>query len=106
MAYLAFMYGADRFNAWLTGASAYCCQPLRAFASNPVWTSDPIHAPYAKASESLRPNGYAGPLGAASAGVMAEYVVVDMFAEAVTGAREPEDAIKNAVRRANRYYKI
>jgi multiple sugar transport system substrate-binding protein len=106
MAYLAFMYGADRFNAWLTGASAYCCQPLRAFASNPVWTSDPIHAPFAKASESLRPNGYAGPLGAASAGVMADYVLVDLFAEAVTGARETDDVIKNGVRRVNRYYKI
>jgi multiple sugar transport system substrate-binding protein len=105
-AYLAFMFGEDRFNAWLTGASAYCCQPLKAFESNPVWTSDPIHAPYAKASASLRPNGYAGPLGYASAGVMADYVLVDMFAEAVTGQRTPEDAIANAERRANRYYRI
>ncbi|WP_152047482.1 ABC transporter substrate-binding protein [Aureimonas psammosilenae] len=105
-AYLAFMYQADNMNAWIEGASAYCCQPLRAFESNPVWTSNPIHAAYAKASASLRPNGYAGPLGAASAGTMADYVLVDMFAEAVTGQSAPEDAIRNAERRANRYYRV
>jgi multiple sugar transport system substrate-binding protein len=104
-AYLNFMYQADQMNAWLEGASAYCCQPLKAFAANPVWTSNPIHAPYAKASESLRPNGYAGPLGPASAGVMADYVVVDMFAEAVTGQRSTDEAIANAARRIARYYR-
>ncbi|WP_211907372.1 ABC transporter substrate-binding protein [Pikeienuella piscinae] len=104
MAYLQFMYEADRMNAWIEGASAYCCQALKGFADNPVWTSNPIHAPYAKASESLRPNGYAGPLGYASAGVMADYVLVDMFASAVTGQASTDDAIANAARRANRYY--
>jgi multiple sugar transport system substrate-binding protein len=103
-AYLQFMYQPDRMNAWIAGASAYCCQALKDFASNPVWTSNPIHAPYAKASESLRTNGYAGPLGYASAGVMADYVLVDMFAEAVTGQSSADDAIANAAKRANRYY--
>lgn len=104
-AYLNFMYQAERMNAWLEGASAYCCQPLKAFADNPVWTSNPVHAPYANASASLRPNGYAGPLGPASAGVMADYVLVDMFAEAVTGQRTAEEAIANAERRIARYYR-
>jgi multiple sugar transport system substrate-binding protein len=105
-AYIQFMYQADNMNAWIQGASAYCCQPLKAFASNPVWTADPFHAPYARASETLRPNGYAGPLGAASAGTMADYVLVDMFAEAVTGQSTAEEAITNAERRANRYYRV
>ncbi|MDX0514847.1 extracellular solute-binding protein [Sinorhizobium medicae] len=105
-AYLKFMMEADQMNAWIEGSSAYCCQPLKAFADNPVWTSDPIHAPYARASETLRPNGYAGPLGYASAGVMADYVLVDMFASAVTGQATPEDAIVEAERRANRYYRV
>lgn len=95
-AYLKFMMEADQMNAWIEGSSAYCCQPLKAFADNPVWTSDPIHAPYARASETLRPNGYAGPLGYASAGVMADYVLVDMFASAVTGQATPEDEIGRA----------
>ncbi|CAH1663625.1 Carbohydrate ABC transporter substrate-binding protein (CUT1 family) [Hyphomicrobiales bacterium] len=106
LAYLQFMYDKPQFDAWITGASAYCCQPLKAFASNPVWTSTPIHAPYALASETLRPNGYAGPLGYASAACMADYIVVDMVAEAATGQRTPEEAAKRAETRANRYYKV
>ena len=76
------------------------------FANNPIWTSDPVHKPYAKASETLRPNGYAGPLGYASAAVMADYIVVDMVAEAATGQRTPEEAAKRAEQRANRYYRV
>lgn len=104
-AYLQHMYQPDNMNAWITGASAYCCQALKGFADNPVWTSNPVHEAYARASESLRPNGFAGPLGAASAGVMADYVLVDMFAEAVTGQRSPDEAIANAARRIERYYR-
>lgn len=105
-AYLKFMYEAEQMNAWLEGASAYCCQPLKAFDKNPIWTSNPIHEPYARASETLIPNGYAGPLGYASAGVMADFVVVDLFASAVTGSLSPEDAAAQAEKRANRYYKV
>jgi multiple sugar transport system substrate-binding protein len=93
-------------DAWIQGSSGYCCQTLKAFADNPVWTADPNHAPYAKASETLRPNGYAGPLGYASAQVMADYVLVDMFAECATGQRSPEEAAKRAETRANRYYRV
>ncbi|OHV79731.1 ABC transporter substrate-binding protein [Ensifer sp. LCM 4579] len=105
-AYIKFMMEGDQMNAWIEGSSAYCCQPLKAFADNPVWTADPIHAPYAKASATLRTNGYAGPLGYASAGVMADYVLVDMFATAVTGQMTPEEAMVEAERRANRYYRV
>ncbi|MDH7786053.1 multiple sugar transport system substrate-binding protein [Ochrobactrum sp. 19YEA23] len=105
-AYIKFMMEADQMNAWLEGSSAYCCQPLKAFADNPVWKANPIHAPYARASETLRPNGYAGPLGYASAAVMADYVLVDMFAAAVTGASTPEEAVASAEKRANRYYRV
>jgi multiple sugar transport system substrate-binding protein len=37
---------------------------------------------------------------------MADYVVVDMFASVVTGAATPEEAITQAEKRANRYYKV
>ena len=99
------MFEPDNMNRWIEGASAYCAPALRRYADNPVWTSDPIHTPYARASESLRPNGYAGPLGPASAGAMADYVLVDMFAEAVTGQRSTDEAIANATRRLERYYR-
>ena len=86
-AYLKFMYEQPQMSEWIKASSAYCCQPLKAYANNPVWTSDPLHAPFARASETLVPNGYAGPLGYASAATMADYVMVDMVAEAATGQR-------------------
>lgn len=105
-AYLQFMFEDAQMNEWITKSSGYCCQTLKAYASNPVWTADPQNAPYAKASETLRNNGYAGPLGYASAAVMADYVLVDMFAEAVTGQQTPQAAMERAEKRANRYYRV
>jgi multiple sugar transport system substrate-binding protein len=106
MEYLRFMFEQPQMTDWITASSGYCCQTLNAYAGNPVWTKDPFNAPYATASERLRPNGYAGPLGYASAAVMADYVLVDMFAEAVTGQQTPEAAMKRAAKRANRYYQV
>jgi len=103
-AYLQFMFEQPQMDAWIESSSAYCCQALKSYASNKIWTADPFFAPYSKASDTLRTNGYAGPLGPASAGVMADYVLVDMFAEAVTGQRSPEDAAARAEQRAKRYY--
>jgi multiple sugar transport system substrate-binding protein len=104
--YLRFMFEEAQMNEWIDKSAAYCCQTLKAYESNPVWTADPNNAPYAKASATLRPNGYAGPLGYASAAVMADYVLVDMFAEAVTGAATPQEAIEKAEKRINRYYRV
>jgi multiple sugar transport system substrate-binding protein len=105
-AYVQFMLDKPQMDSWITASSAYCCPPLKGMIDNPVWTSDPVHAPYKRASETLRPNGYAGPLGYASAATMADYVMVDMVAEAATGQRTPEEAAKRAEQRANRYYKV
>ena len=63
-------------------------------------------APTRKASETLRPNGYAGPLGYARPATMADYVLVDMFAKAVTGQATPQEAMEEAEKRANRYYRV
>jgi multiple sugar transport system substrate-binding protein len=103
-AYLRFLFEEPQMNAWLSASSAYFCQSLRAYAKNPVWTADPNHAAFAKASETLRPNGYSGPLGPASAAVLAEFVMVDMVAEAATGQKSPEEAAQRAAERAKRHY--
>ena len=94
----------DRMNAWIEGASAYCCGALKGFADNPVWTSNPIHAPYAKASESLRPERLRRParlrLGRRDGRLRARRHVR-------RGGHRPrtaDDAIANAARRTNRYY--
>ncbi|MBX3568128.1 MAG: carbohydrate ABC transporter substrate-binding protein [Rhizobiaceae bacterium] len=105
-AYLQFMFEEAQMSDWIKGSLGYCCQTLKGFANNPIWTEDANAAAYSRASETLRPNGFAGPLGYASAATMADYVLVDMYAEAVTGAATPQEAMEKAEKRANRYYRV
>ena len=53
-----------------------------------------------------RPGGYDGKLGYASAGVFADFIMVDMVAEAASGAKSPKEAAERAQKRAERYYKV
>jgi multiple sugar transport system substrate-binding protein len=66
---------------------------------------DPKHTPYLDSVKNMRPSGYAGQLGYASAGAMADFIVCNMVAEAASGAQTPEAAAQRAQKRAERYYK-
>jgi multiple sugar transport system substrate-binding protein len=50
-------------------------------------------------------NGYEGPIGPASAAVMAEYVVVDLFANVCARGVSIDRAIDQAEKTIARYYK-
>jgi len=104
--FLRFMMEAEQFNAWLQGGGGYVSHPLKAYDSNPVWTSDPKHTPYRDAFKNLRPAGYAGRLGYASAGALSDFIVADMVAEAASGQKSPKEAAERAAKRAERYYKV
>ncbi|MEO7760736.1 MAG: ABC transporter substrate-binding protein [Casimicrobiaceae bacterium] len=104
--FLRFMMEADQFNAWLQGAGGYVSQPLRAYEANPVWTIDPKNTPYRDSTKNLRPAGYAGKLGYASAGAAADFIVANMVAEAASGSKTPKEAAERAQKRAERYYKV
>jgi multiple sugar transport system substrate-binding protein len=104
--FLRFMMEAEQYDAWLQGGGGYVSHPLRAFDKNPIWTSDPKHTPYRDAFKNLRPAGFAGKLGYASAGALADFIVANMVAEAASGARSPKEAAERAQKRAERYYKV
>jgi len=53
----------------------------------------------------MLPNGYEGPIGPASAAVMAEYVVVDLFANYCARGISADRAIANAEKAIVRAYK-
>ena len=105
-AYLQFMMEQDQFEPWLTAAGGYIAPPLDAYAKIPVWTADPKNTPYRDAVKNLRPAGYAGRLGYASAGAAADFIVVNMVAEAVSGSKAPNEAMERAQKRAERYYRL
>ena len=81
-------------------------QPLRAYEKNPIWSSDPKHLPYRDSVKNLRPAGYAGKLGYASAGAAADFIIANMVAEAASGSKTPKEAAERAQKRAERYYKV
>jgi multiple sugar transport system substrate-binding protein len=105
-AFLQFMMEKDQFDPWLTAAGGYIAPPLDAYAKIPVWTADPKNTPYRDAVKNMRPAGYAGRLGYASAGAGADFIVVNMVAEAISGSKTPKEAMERAQKRAERYYKV
>ena len=105
-AYLAFMMEKDQYEPWQQAAIGYVTQPLKAYEANPIWTVDPKHTPYRDAMKVMLPNGYAGTMGYASAACMADFIMVNMVAEAASGAKTPKEAAERAQKRAERYYKV
>jgi multiple sugar transport system substrate-binding protein len=99
------MMEQEQYGPWMEAAGGYISQPLRAYEKNPVWTVDPKNTPYRDSVKNMRPAGYAGKLGYASAGALADFIVQDMVAEAVSGSKTPKEAMARARERAERLYK-
>jgi multiple sugar transport system substrate-binding protein len=104
--FVRFMMEEEQFGPWMEAAGGYISQPLRAYEKNPVWTVDPKHTPYRDSVKNLRPAGFDGKLGYASAGALADFIVQDMVAEAASGSKTPKEAMERAAQRAERYYKV
>ena len=104
--YLRFMMEKEQYEPWQQAAIGYVTHPLKAYESNPIWTVDPKHTPYRDCMKIMLPNGYSGKLGYASAQCMADFIIVNMVAEAASGSRTPKEAAERAQKRAERYYKV
>ncbi|GAC1531590.1 MAG: ABC transporter substrate-binding protein [Ramlibacter sp.] len=104
--FLRFMMEQEQFDPWLTSSAGYVAPPLDAYTKIAIWTSDPKNTPYRDAVKNMRPAGYAGKLGYASAGAGADFIMVNMVAEAVSGSKTPKEAMQRAQQRAERYYKV
>ena len=105
-AYLAFMMEKEQYEPWQQAAIGYVSHPLKAYEKNPLWSSDPKNKPYSNSMAVMLPNGYDGPMGYASAATMADFIMVNMVAEAISGAKPVKEAMQRAKARAERYYKV
>ena len=105
-AYLAFMMEKEQYYPWQQAAIGYVSHPLKEYEKNPLWGSDPKNLPYSNSMKVMLPNGYAGPMGYASAATMADFIMVNMVAEAVSGSKTVKEAMDRAKARAERYYKV
>jgi len=102
--YLRYMWEKEQYMPWQEASNGYITQPLKAYEANPIWTADPKNTPFRDVLAGMLDNGYSGQLGAASAAVIGDFVLVDMVAEAASGARTPKEAAERAAERAKRYY--
>src|SRR6195952_3784146 len=104
--FLRFMMEQEQYIPWQQAAIGYVAPPLAAYEKSAIWTVDPKNLPYRDAVKNLRPAGYAGKLGYASAGAGADFIVVNMVAEAISGSKPVKEAMERAQKRAERYYKV
>lgn len=103
--YMRFMMEKDQYEAWEKASLGFMGQPLSAYESNPIWTSDPKITIFRDGPRRSLYSGYPGSLGAASAATAADFIIPNMFAEAASGQESPKEAARRAERRARRYYR-
>jgi multiple sugar transport system substrate-binding protein len=103
--FLRFMMEEEQVSPWLTASIGYVTPALTVYEKHPVW-SDPKSIPYRDAMKIMLPSGYAGKMGYASAGALADFIIVNMVAEAAAGQKSPKEAAERAQKRAERYYKV
>lgn len=103
--YIMFMLEEEQCAPWTNAMRGYVTPGLKAYRDLPVWTEDPKHTPYRECIRNMLWNGYEGPIGPASAAVMAEYVVVDLFANVCARGVSIDRAIDQAEKTIARYYK-
>ena len=103
--YIRFMMEAEQLGPWMQSAIGYVClrSPTRRIRSGP-WTRSTRRT--ANAMNVMVPLGHAGKMGYASAGCVADFIILDMVAEAATGSKTPKEAAERAQKRAERYYKV
>lgn len=104
-AFLAFMLEREQYQSMLRSSVGYISQSLKAYENDPSWFNDPKITPFREVSARARSGGYAGQLGQAAAATLADFVVVDMFAEAATGQLSAKEAAEKAEKRAQRFYR-
>ena len=104
-AFAAFMQEVDQFNPWIESAAGYLSPFLLSYDSNPIWTSDPKVTPYRDvAKRTLTPAGV-GTLGEKAAAAVADFIIVDMFANYCTGREDLKSAMASAEKQAKRIYR-
>jgi multiple sugar transport system substrate-binding protein len=104
-AYLLHMFEQEQYVPWQKACIGYWQHTLKAYDELPFWTEDEKLTPFRDIAKNMKPYFYKGKPGEASAAVLADYVVVNMFASVCSGQMSAKDAAADAARRASRYYR-
>ncbi len=105
-AYLAFMMEKEQYEPWQQAAIGYVTPAAQGLRGEPDLDLGPEAHPVSRRDEDHAAQRLRGRLGYASAATMADFVMVNMVAEAAAGAKTPKEAVERAQKRAERYYKV
>ncbi len=104
-AFLQFMLEHEQYEPWLNANLGYWAHPLANYDNAAVWESDPKVTIFKNTMRNPFWNGYKGPISEASGQANAEYVMVQMCAAVASGQSTPQDAAREAERRARRIFR-
>ena len=104
-AFLQLMLEHEQYGPWLNANLGYWAHPLAAYDAAEVWASDPKVAVFKTTMRNPFWNGYKGPISEASGQANAEYVMVQMCAAVASGQSTPQEAAREAERRARRIFR-
>jgi multiple sugar transport system substrate-binding protein len=104
-AFIAFMLEKQNFEPWLSGSKGYLTHCLNAYDSAPVWTEDPKRQVFSQSSKRTLPASGIGKPGERAAAAIADFLVVDMFANVCLGREDVKGAMAVCERQAKRLYR-
>ncbi|TMB12383.1 MAG: extracellular solute-binding protein [Deltaproteobacteria bacterium] len=103
--YIRFMLSPDQAAPWVDAMNGYVTPALKQYKDLPVWTKDPKATPFRDGIARMQHNGYAGEPGQQAAAALAEFIVLDMFADATVNGMSAKDAAARAENRLRRIYR-
>ena len=103
--YMRFMLEGAQAGPWVTAMLGYVTPAYRNFAKLPVWTSDPQITPFRDVMDGARFDGFAGTPGRGAAQAMDQFIIIDMYADAVINKMPPRAAMQKAENRLTQVYK-
>lgn len=104
-AFTAFMLEPDQFNPWIEAAQGYLSHFLLGYDKNPVWTADPKTTPYRSVAQSASTPAGEAQMSENAAAAIADFVLVDMYANYCTGREDVKTAMASAERAAKRIFR-
>jgi multiple sugar transport system substrate-binding protein len=104
-AFIAFMMEAENLNTWVEKSVGYLTPGLKAYEKNPIWTADPKLTVCRDVAERTLTAGGLGSVGEKAAAALADFIVLDMFANYCTGRDDIKGAMASAERQAKRIYR-
>ncbi len=102
-AFLLYAMDHDNYSKWMGVAGGYNAGPFAAFNNDPVWTSDPKLKPFYDVVPNGKWPGWPTTPGKATAQSQVQFIIVDMFAKAVT-SNDAKGSIADAEQKLKRIY--